>query len=36
LVHNFTDVREAINVTVNGYQVDNDTLPTDTNSYMIG
>ena len=36
LVHNFTDVREAINITVNGYLIDNNTIPSDSNSYMIG
>lgn len=36
LVHNFTDVREAINVTVNNELIANNTIPTDSNSYMIG
>jgi len=35
-VHNFTDVRAAIDVTLDGVKIENNTLPADPKDYMTG
>jgi hypothetical protein len=36
LVHNFTDVREAIEVRLNGNLIENDTISSSSNDYTAG
>jgi len=36
MVHNFSDVRAAIDVSINGEKIANDTIPTDPTKYLAG
>ena len=36
LVHNFTDVRDDIEVHVNGHRIENNSIPEDSDDYIMG